>query len=112
MAIQRKPKTPGNNQAAVDAFIAGAPDAAKTQASTGSIYEKGVKKGNKRQITLTISPELLRKVDEVAKRTGQARAAVINMAIFPSWKDWSGEQSRTMGPLESPPHFPMAPNEA
>jgi predicted transcriptional regulator len=31
---------------------------------------------------LTIAPELLRKVDEVAKRTGQARAAVINMAIF------------------------------
>lgn len=81
MAIQRKPKTAAN-QAAEDAFIAGAPDAPKPQASTSTIYEKGVKKGNKRQITLTISPELLRKVDEVAKRTGQARAAVINMAIF------------------------------
>lgn len=82
MAIQRKPKTAGSNQAAEDAFIAGAPDALKPQASTSAVYEKGVKKGNKRQITLTISPELLRKVDEVAKRTGQARAAVINMAIF------------------------------
>lgn len=82
MAIQRKPKTAGSNQAAEDAFIAGAPDAPKAPASTGTIYEKGVRKGNKRQITLTISPELLRKVDQAAKRTGQARAAVINMAIF------------------------------
>lgn len=81
MAIQRKPKT-ATNQAAEDAFIAGAPDAPKAQASASAIYEKGVKKGNKRQITLTISPELLRKVDEVAKHTGQARAAIINMAIF------------------------------
>lgn len=37
---------------------------------------------NKRQISLTISPELLHKVDDIAKRTGQARAAVINLAIF------------------------------
>ena len=38
-------------------------------------------KGNKRQITLTIAPELLRKVDEVAHRTGQA-SAIINMAVY------------------------------
>ncbi|RYF48648.1 MAG: CopG family transcriptional regulator, partial [Cytophagaceae bacterium] len=44
--------------------------------------EKGVKKGNKRQITLTIAPELLERVDQIANRTGQARAAVINMAIY------------------------------
>ena len=79
MAIQRKPKT--GPAAAEDAFIQGAPDA-KTEATPAAVYEKGIAKGNKRQITLTISPELLRKVDEVAKRTGQARAAVINMAIF------------------------------
>lgn len=46
------------------------------------LYEKGIKKGNKRQISLTISPELLQRVDEVALRSGQARAAVINLAIF------------------------------
>ncbi|MDR0378377.1 MAG: ribbon-helix-helix domain-containing protein [Candidatus Accumulibacter sp.] len=74
MAIQRKPKTT-IPAAAEDAFIQGAPDAT-------AVYEKGVAKGNKRQITLTISPELLRKVDEVASRSGQARAAIINMAIF------------------------------
>jgi len=79
MAIQRKPKS--KSEAAEDAFIQGAPDA-KTEATPAGVYEKGLPKGNKRQITLTIAPELLRKVDEVAKRTGQARAAVINMAIF------------------------------
>lgn len=78
MAIQRKPKTIPT--AAEDAFIQGAPDA-KAEAKP-TVYEKGIAKGNKRQITLTISPDLLRKVDEVANRTGQARAAIINMAIF------------------------------
>ena len=77
MSIQRKPKLA---TAAANAFIQGAPDA-KLEAAPVA-YEKGIQKGNKRQITLTIAPELLRKVDEVAKRVGQARAAVINMAIF------------------------------
>lgn len=80
MAIQRKPKTAPAAAAAEDAFIQGAPDA--KEAAPAAVYEKGIPKGNKRQITLTIAPELLRKVDEVAKRTGQARAAIINMAIF------------------------------
>ena len=80
MVIQSKPKTTPA-AAAEDAFIQGAPDA-KTEAAKAAVYEKGIAKGNKRQITLTISPELLRKVDEVANRTGQARAAIINMAIF------------------------------
>ncbi len=80
MAIQRKPKT-SHTTAPEDAFIQGAPDA-KTESVPAAVYEKGIAKGHKRQITLTISPELLRKVDAVAKRTGQARAAIINMAIF------------------------------
>ena len=63
---------------AEDAFMDGAPDA-NTKKNN---YEKGIERGNKRQISLTISPELLRKVDAVAKRTGQTRAAVINLAIF------------------------------
>lgn len=80
MAIQRKPKS---SESAAEAFIQGAPDAKPVSgAEPISTYEKGIAKGNKRQISLTISPELLRKVDEVAQRTGQARAAVINMAIF------------------------------
>lgn len=80
MAINRKPKT---TAADVDAFIGGAPDAGQAaKASAAAPYEKGIAKGHKRQISLTIAPELLRKVDEVAKRTGQGRAAIINMSIY------------------------------
>jgi hypothetical protein len=80
MSIQRKPK-PISAGSAEDVFISGAPDAG-ADVVAGGVYEKGIAKGNKRQISLTIAPELLRKVDEVASRTGQARAAIINMAIF------------------------------
>lgn len=84
MAITQRPKLAGDivNRAAEDAFISGAPDAPKAAKGGGAEYQKGVKKGNKRQITLTIAPELLERVDLIARRTGQARAAVINMAIF------------------------------
>ena len=57
---------------AVEAFIGSAPDARR----------KGVIRGRKEQITLTIAPELLAKVDEMAGRMGQSRAALINRAIF------------------------------
>lgn len=76
MAIQRKPKS----SQTVDAFVSGAPDGVVSGA--GREYEKGIKKGHKRQISLTIAPDLLRRVDETAKRSGQGRAAIINMAIF------------------------------
>lgn len=80
MAIQRKPKV---SASAAEAFIQGAPDAkADAGQDVVAVYEKGIPKGNKRQITLTIAPDLLRRVDEAAKRTGQGRAAIINMAIF------------------------------
>jgi hypothetical protein len=57
---------------AVEAFIGGAPDAGR----------KGVIRGRKEQITLTITPELLAKVDELASKMGQSRAALINRAIY------------------------------
>jgi hypothetical protein len=79
MAIQRKPKP---TAAAQEAFIAGAPDSGSNHSGSPTVHEKGIPKGNKRQITLTIAPEMLRKVDEVAKRTGQTRAAVINLALY------------------------------
>ena len=90
MAIQRKPKVA--ETAAADAFIAGAPDAKPATAlpaapafpvkpEAGDDYSKGVAKGHKRQITLTIAPHLLRRGDEVAKRTGQTRAGIINLAV-------------------------------
>ncbi len=55
-----------------EAFISGAPDAVR----------KGVIKGKKEQITLTLAPEMLARVDALSGRMGQSRAAVINLAIF------------------------------
>ncbi|MEW9824581.1 MAG: CopG family transcriptional regulator [Candidatus Symbiodolus clandestinus] len=72
MTITTKPRQ--KTSPIIDEFISGAPGA--------DIKQKGVKKGNKRQITLTITHELLAKVDELATELGQARAAVINMAIY------------------------------
>ena len=79
MTIKRKPKAVQT----VEDFVSGAPDACAASATAAAgEYDRGVKKGNKRQISLTIAPDLLRRVDEVAERTGQGRAAIINMAIF------------------------------
>lgn len=64
--------------AAADKFIASAPDAAPQQ------QPKHVKKGNKIQISLTITEPLLARVDELAERLGQSRAAVINLALYQS----------------------------
>ena len=68
-----KPKTTQQEAATAD-FIAGAPDS--------GTKTKGVKKGNKQQISLTMSPALLAKVDALAEKMGQSRAAVINMAVY------------------------------
>lgn len=59
--------------AAAEAFISGAPDAPKKP--------RGVIKGKRQQITLTMPPALLEKVDALAAELGQSRAAVINLAI-------------------------------
>lgn len=61
-------------KATADDFIAAAPDSAPKA--------RGVKKGNKQQISLTIAPALLVKIDNLATELGQSRAAVINMAIY------------------------------
>lgn len=73
MAITKPVRTEVDKTA--ESFISGAPDAGKPA-------RKGVMKGKKEQVTLTIAPELLAKVDGVALEMGQSRAAVINMAIF------------------------------
>lgn len=75
MAIVKK-----NPAKAADDFISGAPDASSAKVEVGR--PKYVKKGKKVQITLTIAMPLLEKVDEMAERLGQSRAAVINFAIF------------------------------
>jgi hypothetical protein len=73
MAIT-KPKQKPTDSASADKFISGAPDS--------DPKPKGFKKGNKQQISLTIAPGLLAKIDDLASELGQSRAAVINMAIW------------------------------
>lgn len=77
MAIT-KPKAKQEKSSADD-FISGAPDSA---AKAGTGKPKYVKKGKKLQITLTIAQPLLERVDELAEKLGQSRAAVINLAIY------------------------------
>ena len=69
MSITSKPKrkTP-------EAFIAGAPDAVKPPA-------KGVMRGTRRQIALTLPPETVDRIDTTARRYGMTRAAYINQAV-------------------------------
>lgn len=80
MTITKKPvkSMPAASEAAADAFISGAPDAAVV--TPGS--PRRVRKGHKVQITLTIAEPLLDRVDELASQIGQSRAAVINLAVM------------------------------
>ena len=70
MTMTKKPAPPTT----AEAFINSAPDA----------VPRRVRKGNKVQITLTIAEPLLDRVDEVAAKLGQSRAALINLAIYQS----------------------------
>lgn len=77
MAITKRPATKPEAApaAAVDAFIAAAPDAAADG-------PKRVRKGRKVQITLTMAEPVLARVDELAAQLGQSRAATINLAVM------------------------------
>lgn len=69
MAITKPKPKPAPS---ADAFIAGAPDSEKP---------KGVRRGRKQQISLTVAPELLARIDELAASLSLSRAAVITMAL-------------------------------
>lgn len=73
MAIKKAVKS---NQDAAAAFIAGAPDA-----KAAGEEMAGVMRGRKRQITLTLPPPLLPKIDQAADALGISRAAWITMTI-------------------------------
>lgn len=72
MTIVKKAKTTPPPKD-IDTFIQAAPDAA--------IRGPGVKKGNKVQISLTIDPAQLQRVDDMANELSMGRAGLINMAI-------------------------------
>lgn len=69
---KREPAKPAD-ESAIDRFIGGAPDAKPEK--------KGLQRGKREQISHTIPPELLAKLDEVAKAKGLTRAGLINLAI-------------------------------
>lgn len=91
MAISRRPspsKAPATAEA-IDQFISGAPDAGPKKAA---VRVAGIRRGNKQQISVTLHPELLVKMDAMARDTGQSRASIINMAVYALLKDWEGQQ--------------------
>jgi hypothetical protein len=57
-------------------------DAKNVIGAVPGVGRKKAIRGKKEQITLTIAPELLAKVDALASRMGQSRAALINRAIY------------------------------
>lgn len=65
-----------------DKFILGAPDAD----SSHEPEAKGVMRGNKRQISLTLSPGMLPMIDAAADELGISRAAWISMTISKALK--------------------------
>lgn len=65
---------PSKNQKKEDAFISGAPDSV--------VKPKGIKKGNKQQVSITLAPDLLAKLDEVSSKRGVSRAGFINLAVY------------------------------
>ncbi|HHR6572176.1 TPA: hypothetical protein ACS781_003726 [Providencia alcalifaciens] len=63
------------NEDAATSFINAAPDGKVEQ-------KKGVVKGKKHQITITMTPELIQQIDTAAAENGQSRAAWINMSCI------------------------------
>lgn len=72
MSVQRKPKKAENT---VSAFVQGAPDAASASAPG-----QGVRRGRKRQISITLDDGVLDELDQVAHHQGMSRAAAIAQA--------------------------------
>jgi hypothetical protein len=66
-----KPRSQPSSKNTESSFIAGAPDAKPSR----------WQRGNKTQITLSISPELLEQVDAVAHRRHLSRAALLTVWI-------------------------------
>ena len=73
MAITKPSNKKNQNTVIAEEFINAAPD--------GQPQRKGVKKGKREQISLTIPPALLDRLDAVANRLALSRAGMINLAI-------------------------------
>jgi CopG-like RHH_1 or ribbon-helix-helix domain, RHH_5 len=77
MAItKRPPAKKATNPEAVEKFVSGAPDSKKAPQE-----KKGLMRGKREQISHTIPPALLEKLDQLADSQGMTRAGLINLAI-------------------------------
>lgn len=79
MAITKRPatkKTAPLKDKEAEKFIDSAPDSIKAPEA-----RKGLMRGKREQISHTIPPALLEKVDEQAQLKGLTRAGLINLAI-------------------------------
>lgn len=65
---------PANKRSAVEAFLGAAPD---SQSLAESPNRRGVRRGRREQITLTLPPGVLASIDARAKQLGISRAAFI-----------------------------------
>lgn len=65
----------------------------------GKGIANGVRKGSRLQITLTITPELLSRVDGLADAMGQTRASLINFAIYRLLSQESPAEPQGTSPL-------------
>lgn len=74
-------KLPLKQNDSASVFMSAAPDAQATRQVVG------VMRGHKRQISLTLPPEFLPRIDAAADEMGIARAAWITMAISKALKD-------------------------
>lgn len=76
--ITKRPKpSPPIDSKSVDSFISSAPDAKKEI----EVPKVSTIKGKRLQITHTLPPEMLARLDEVASAKGMTRAGFINHAI-------------------------------
>jgi len=77
MAITSRPKSstaPSQDQAQIDKFINDAPDGLKAE-------KRGVRKGQREQITVTFDTAIIAQLDDLAQHEGLSRAALIRMAV-------------------------------
>ena len=77
MAITSRPKAPTappQEQTQIEKFINDAPDGNKAE-------KRGVKKGQREQITVTFDTAIIAQLDDLAQHEGLSRAALIRMAV-------------------------------
>lgn len=78
VSFQKKPELGINKDSQNDAitdFINAAPDAKVKE-------KRGVVKGKRQQISITMPPDILEQIDEAAAQNGQSRAAYIIMSCI------------------------------